>query len=193
MVNDNLSDIIMNQLTIQLHINEVITGEQFDIRLAANPDYAYKVKTLRTRVLVTRNFQNLNNREYMDVVLYCKYGLISIATNCFGPPGQTYLVKDIHWGALCIYNTDPTRTCSTCSSCGCNSNYMCDGYCGCGSLYYPATYDPNYPAENHDYNLVKNTGTFGRTYSSNDRCLCSRYQCNSEGCVGVSDCRLVKA
>jgi hypothetical protein len=191
MVNTGLADSVLNRLAIQLHIDEIIDAETFDIRLAADPNYVYNVRTLRRRVMVTRTFQDLTNREYMDVVLYVKHGMASIAINCFGVPGQTYLVSNLTWGSICIYNTDPYRTCLSCGSCS-GSCGCCDGYCG-NSPYYPARYDPCFPAENHPYNQVRNTGTFGRTYTNTDRCLCGQYQCSSDGCIGVSDCRTVKS
>ena len=196
MVNNDLSSAIQNRLMIQLFINEAITGEEFDIRLAADPDYVRNIRVLGMRLLVLRSFLDTTNRTAMDVVLYIKHNMASIASNCFGPPGKTYMVKDLTWPKLCIYNTEPDRTCAACGcgSCGCSSDGY-DGYVDANGIpYYPAKYDPSYPYENHLYVYkYTNTGIFGNTYKSNDGTLCDTYyyragKTNFSG----SGCRCVK-
>lgn len=190
---NTLTDVNKSRLITQLHIDEAITGEDFDIRLAADPNYVYNIRTLRRRLLVTRDLRDSTNREYVDVVVYISHGMASIESNCLGPPGQTYLLKDLYWGKLCIYNTDVNRTCSTC---GCSTPCSCstcstDGYCR--SPYYPATYDPYFPAENHSYNQVPTLGVFGRTCApTTDRYLCTQYLATASGCIPLSGCRCVK-
>ena len=187
MINNDISITWQSRLMIQLHIDEAISGMEFDLRLAADPDYPRNVRALRRRVLVLRDHRDQTNRTEMDIVMFTKEGLISVTRNCFGPPGQTYRLKDIYWGALCIYHTDLNRTCLT-SSCSCG----CDGYGR--SLYYPATYDPNYPAENHWYNQTTSSCGCGCScQDSTDAVLCSQYWCGSSGCIPQLDCRLVKA
>jgi hypothetical protein len=195
MVNNDLSPSVQNRLVIQLHIDETITGQEFDIRYAADPDYPHNVRALRRRVLVIRDFRDGTNRAQMDVVLFFKSGMISVSQNCFGPPGQTYLLKDIYWGAICIYHTVLDRTCVN-SSCGTCNAYACGG-CGCDgygpSPYYPARYDPAYPAENHSYNQIPDHSVFGRHCDPSPQYqLCRQYHCDANGCIPVLDCRLVK-
>jgi hypothetical protein len=194
MVNNDLTPVIQNRLEIQLHIDESITGQTFDLRYAADPNYPHNVRALRRRIMVIRDFRDHTNREQMDIVLFVKSGMISVTKNCFGPPGQTYLLKNIYWGAICIYNTDVNRTCHTscCGGCGGTGGCGCDGYGP--SPYYPAKYDPAYPLENHPYNQVPSHSIFGECCDPSPQYqLCRKYTCNSHGCVPQLDCRLVKA
>lgn len=194
MVNNDLSPSVQNRLEIQLHIDESITGQEFDLRYAAASDYPLAIRVLRRRLLVIRSHQDVTNRNEMDIVMFVKNGMISVTKNCFGPPGQTYQLKNIHWGAICIYNTDITRTCSTCSSCSGPSYTYCDGY---GRYpYYPAIYDPAYPAENHEYwqqNRGCCNGCGGCCSGTSEYQKCRQYLCNSQGCIPDLDCRLVNA
>src|SRR5690606_14043120 len=194
MVNNDLSSTTQNRLVTQLHIDEAITGQEFDIRLAGSTDYAIGIRILGRRLLVIRDHRDQTNRLEMDIVMFVKNGLISVTKNCFGPPGQTYQLRNIYWGAICIYNTDINRRCSTCSSCSGPSYTYCDGYGR--SPYYPAIYDPAYPAENHAY-WQKNQGCCngcgGCCSGDPNYQLCRRYLCNSEGCIPELDCRLIKA
>lgn len=190
MINTDLTESTQNRLEIQLHIDETITAEQFDVRFAADPDYPNNVRIMRKRVMVVRDHRDLTNRDQMDIVFFLKNGMLSVTKNCFGPPGQTYLLRDVYWGAFCIYHTVINRSCeTTCESCtSCNDGYG-------RSPYYPARYDPAFPAENHPYNQVPSTGVFGNCgcNQSPDRQLCGTYYCNSSGCIPQLDCRLVKA
>lgn len=192
MINNDLTESTQNQLVIQLHIDEVISGETFDIRVAADPDYPRNVRALRRRIMVVRDHRDTNNREFMDVVFFLKNGMLSVTQNCFGPPGQTYILKDVYWGAFCIYNTDVNRTChTTCSTCG--GWVSADGYGR--SPYYPATYDPAHPQENFVYNQRRTgcNGCGGCCCSDPNYQLCGTYRCSSTGCIPELDCRLVKA
>jgi hypothetical protein len=190
MINTDLTESTQNRLVIQLHIDETITGEEFDVRFAADPDYPTSVRALRRRIMVVRDHRDATNRDQMDIVFFLKNGMLSVTKNCFSPPGQTYLLKDIYWGAFCIYNTDINRTCnSICPTCG-GLSYT-DGYAP--SPYYPATYDPAFPTENHPYYQTSSTSTFGSCCCESTLQLCGAYYCNSSGCIPLLDCRLVKA
>ena len=193
MANNDISVTIRTQLEIQLHIDETITGQEFDLRVAAQPDYARSIRILRRRLMVLRDHRDSTNRSEMDVVIYVKHGLASVSQNCFGPPGQTHIIKNLYWGQLCIYHTVPDRTCaSTCGCCGYSGGCGCDGYGR--SPYYPATYDPNYPAENHTYNQTNSgCGCGADCDPTPDYQLCRQYWCSSGGCIPQLDCRLVKA
>lgn len=197
MVNNDLSPIIQSQLETQLHIDESITGEEFDLRMAADSDYPRNIRILRRRLMVIRDHRDVTNREEMDIVMFVKSGLISVTKNCFGVPGQTYSVKNIYWGALCIHHTVLDRSCNTtCSSCGGPSYTLCDGY---GRVpYYPATWDPAYPQEYHNYPPWNNTsgccnGCGGCCSATPEFQLCRRYLCSENGCIPELDCRLVRA
>jgi hypothetical protein len=102
-VNNDLTDNVQTRLVRQLHINEVISGTEFDARVAADPDYPSNIKQLDLRIMVLRSFEELDNRDLADVVIFIKAALASILKNNFGPPGFTIAVLDIYWGKLCIY------------------------------------------------------------------------------------------
>lgn len=195
MINNDLSSSVQERIRIQLHIDEIITGQEFDLRFAADNNYPLNVRAMRRRVLVLRDHRDLTNRESMDIVMFFKSGMISISNNCYGPVGQTYRVRDVYWGAIGIYNTiiDRTcRTCATCSSCGGPAYLYCDGYGR--SPYYPATYDPAYPAENHWYYQSTGccNGCGGCCNADPQYQLCRQYYCNSNRCIPQLDCRLVR-
>ena len=193
MVNNDLSDVTQQRLVTQLSITEAITGDEFDLRYAANPEYPKAIRVLRQRLMVIRSFQDKTNSHEMDVLCFVKNALISVARNCFGPPGQTYPVKNITWGNLCIYNTELDRH-DRCSCCGGDSWGFCDGY---GKiLYYPATFDPKYPKENHWYNqpwLPCCWGCGRCSHAGEEFTLCSKYKykAGEKHGHGTEDCRKV--
>lgn len=197
MVNNDLSANVQNRLEIQLHIDETITGQEFDIRLAAEPNYPLYVRAGRRRIMVVRDHRDVTNRDSMDIVMFVKNGMISVTKNCFGPPGQTYRIQNVYWGALCIYHTVLDRSCrTTCCSCGGPAYTYCDGY---GRVpYYPATWDPAYPQEYHNYPPWNDrtgccNGCGGCCSGSPEFQLCRRYLCDDQGCIPELDCRLVRA
>jgi hypothetical protein len=197
MVNDTITSVNQNRLVINLHIDEVMTGNEFDLRINADSNYARTVKAHRKRLLILRDHRDTTNRALMDIVGFVKYDMLSITQNCFGPPGGTYKIINLHWGQLCIFNTEPDGTClENCSTCcsSCTPCCFCDGYSGTAP-YYPATYNPMYPQENHSYNQVDtNIAPFGCSCSDScDHTLCRIYYCDSEGCIPGIDCRLIKA
>ena len=202
MVNNDLSSSVQNRLQIQLHIDETITGQDLDLRIAADPNYTKNVRAMRQRVLVMRDFRETNNRTEMDLVIFIRSSMVYVEKNCFGPTGQTFALKNIYWGQLGIFDTDVDRSCQT-DNCGCS---VPESGCGCGnsseqvicgkSPYYPARFDPKYPAENHWYNQVRESHVFSSTGccgNSTDRVLCRKYWCESDGKVlPLEDCREVK-
>jgi hypothetical protein len=194
MVNNDLSPSVQNRLQIQLHIDETITGQDLDLRIAADPSYVKNVRAMRQRVLVMRDFRETANRTEMDVVIFVRESMVYVENNCYGPTGKTFALKDIYWGQLGIYETDINRTCSTC---GCSAPISCSCSDGYGKApYYPARFDPAYPAENHLYNQVRESHVFGSTGNSPqtyDRVLCLTYWCDSNGnVIPLTGCRPVK-
>jgi hypothetical protein len=191
MVNNDLSASVQNRLQIQLHINETITGQDLDLRIAADPGYPQSIRALQQRVMVMRDFRETANRTEMDVVIFVRESMVYIEKNCFGPTGQAFYLSNIYWGQLGIFDTNLHRSCKKegcgCGKqeeakkdCGCHGNCGCDTTCKpydkecncCGSSggiivedgrspYYPARCDPKYPRENHWYNQVQSTAVFG--------------------------------
>jgi hypothetical protein len=196
MVNHDLSASVQNRLQIQLHIDETITGQELDLRIAADPSYPQSVRIMRQRILVMRDFRETTNRAEMDVVIFVRESMVYIECNCFGPTGKAFALSGIHWGQLGIYDTDINRSCTT-NSCGCSTSCNCGVIDGYGqSPYYPARFDPMYPAENHWYNQVSGSRVFGSTgccETSPDRVLCRQYWCDSNGnVIPQLGCRVVK-
>ncbi len=104
-VNNDLTENVQNALVRQLHITTVLDGYVFDQQVAADPDYVSKIKQLNRRVMVVRSFEELNNRDLADVVIFVSHGLASVLDNNFGPPGITSAVLRLTWGKLCIFET----------------------------------------------------------------------------------------
>lgn len=200
MANDGLSDVVLSRLVSQLHIDETITGSEFDLRLAADPEYARNIRILQQRLLVLRSHLDTTNREVMDVVVYIKNAMVSVSCNCFGPPGKTYQLKNLNWGQLCIYHTVPDRTCRTGRTCSCSSGCSCgcytDGYFDGYDLdapYYPARFDPAYPQENHWYaQQNRYPSIFGSNCNNTDATLCAVYYTVNGRINRGTGCRCVK-
>lgn len=92
-------------LESQLYITETMTGDEFDARVVADPNYPTIVHLLQYRILVIRSdFHDYTNREYADVVIFVKHGLASIEKNNFGPPGLTVPINRIEIHQLLRYN-----------------------------------------------------------------------------------------
>ena len=88
MVNNDLTEVVRDRLIQQLHIDEVISGDEFDLRFSVDPNYTRNIRALRRRLMVVRDHQDTSNREEMDIVLFIKSGMISVTKNCFGPPAS---------------------------------------------------------------------------------------------------------
>jgi len=102
-MNNDLVPDVVSWIVRQLQITETIDGATFDARIAANPDYPDVVHALNERLLVIRNFRELDNRQAADVVVFVKNGMAAIEQNKFGPPGQTYRLRDLHWGQMYVH------------------------------------------------------------------------------------------
>jgi len=207
MVNNDLSASVQNRLQIQLYIDETITGEELDMRIAADPSYVKNIRALRQRLLVMRDFRETTNRSEMDVVIFVRESMVYLEKNCFGPTGQAFALTNIYWGQLGIFDTNLHRSCKG-ESCGCHEHH--EEPCGCSSIpigslgcdgygrspYYPARFDPEFPKENHWYNQINRaTSVFGgyACGQSPDRLLAKQYWCDAHGnVIPQIDCRLVK-
>lgn len=101
-VNNDLTDSTKNALVTQLFIDEVISGDVFDARVADGYDgyYVQLIKSNDLRLMVVRSFREQTNRELADVVIFVKAALASVLKNNFGPPGTTHSVVSLYWGEL---------------------------------------------------------------------------------------------
>ena len=104
-INNDLTNSVQKAIVKQLHINEVIDGYEFDARVAADSNYITNIKLLDLRLLVKRSFDELDNRDLADVVLFAAHGLVYIMKNGFGPPGCAYAIARVTWPQLCIWDT----------------------------------------------------------------------------------------
>jgi len=86
-----------NTLISQLHINDYMTGAEFDARVAFDPNYATVVHLQRLRIMVAReNFRDYTNRHLADIALFYSRGMIKVEKNNFGPPGLTLPIDRVN-------------------------------------------------------------------------------------------------
>jgi hypothetical protein len=102
-INTDLTENVKSFFIKQLHINEVIDGYVFDTRLSHDATYPDKVHQLDIRLMVVRSLAELQNRQYADVVLFFKNGLVCVEENKYGPPGITFPVVNLTLGKLGLF------------------------------------------------------------------------------------------
>lgn len=91
-VNNDLAGNVQSTLVRQLYINDVMSGDEFDARVIADPNYTKIIHLNNMRILVVRDFSDGYNRNLADVAIFIKAGLATIEGNKFGPPGQIFPV-----------------------------------------------------------------------------------------------------
>lgn len=136
-INNDISDNQRSFIGTQLFANEIITKEEFDIRIQVDPNYPDLVRNMDQRlVVILTNFKDPVNRHAADVVLFLKGGLAYVEGNNVGPPklGVNLLRLDIY--TLLRFNKSKEVvvrgheefgcSCSRQETCGCTSD------CGCG-------------------------------------------------------------
>ena len=86
-INSDINDLMKNTLITQLEINDYITFDEFNARVAADPNYTDVIHLNKIRVMVVLpTFQDYTNRTLADIVLFLKAGLATVEKNNFGPP-----------------------------------------------------------------------------------------------------------
>lgn len=130
-MNDDVSQGIIDVLTHQLFLNEIISGTTFDQRIAdSNDGYTYPddVRKNNLRILVLKNdLRSDTNHEYADVVIFVKQGLATVLKNKLGPPTQSFPIDRVNAYALLRAGgsaqvvTLPSTTPSPPFSCSCNN------------------------------------------------------------------------
>lgn len=103
-LNNQISDETKAIIQKQLNISETITGEEFDLRLATDPNYKSVIHGNNLRVLVMRSFAESANRELADLALFYKNGLICVEKSNFGPPGITFPINNLYLSELFFLN-----------------------------------------------------------------------------------------
>lgn len=140
-INNDLTNSVRGHLEIQLHIDETITGAEFDSRVAIDPSYPSTIRQLDRRIMVIRDFREDFDRSIVDIVVFFSHGLIKIERNKFGPPGKTVPAKNLYWGQLCIFETRFDATHPDCNKplypkCPRKKSQQVDFCKKCGDGYY---------------------------------------------------------
>ena len=107
LINNDLTSSIIETLTRQLFLSEVITGDVFDARVAADGYYPQEIHNEGLRVMVMRPLYELNNRGLFDIVLFAKAGLVTVETSKYGPPNITLPIDSIYLSVLFKLQTPP--------------------------------------------------------------------------------------
>ena len=150
-----------NSLTVlqtQLFIDDTMTKDEFDARVAADPNYPLIVRLQQLRILVIvpkyndgYNYMAVPNIQYADVVLFLHQGMADVEINHFGPPGQSYEIQRMTMYSLLRAAGSPNvvilpfTALPTCSQCdfpffcdrchtfsGMKVCPACKNGCGCG-------------------------------------------------------------
>ncbi len=113
-MNNDINPALQQKLVEQLEIVDVMTGTEFDDRVAADPNYPLNIELNQIRILVLRDsLQDVTNRDYADVVMFVKSGLASILYNKYGPPAATYNIDRMNIYTLLINKDIPAGVTST--------------------------------------------------------------------------------
>jgi hypothetical protein len=118
-------------IDLQLQITETIWFEEFNRRVAADPNYPKIVHLNHDRILVIlKDFQCITNRELADVVMFFKQGVVSVEKCKYGPPGFSLDAQRINIFNLLygIKHSPGTVICFPCQPC--DEIQFC--HCGCG-------------------------------------------------------------
>lgn len=90
----------LQTLQTQLFIDDTMTKDEFDARVAADPNYPLIVHLQMLRILVIvpqyndgYHYMAVPNIELADVVMFLHQGLADIEKNHLGPPGQNYDIQ----------------------------------------------------------------------------------------------------
>lgn len=85
----------LTNLQTQLFIDDTMSKEEFDARIAVDPNYPTIIHLQGLRILVILHkhvafCEQQANFEHADVIMFLHQGLADIEINRFGPPGQNY-------------------------------------------------------------------------------------------------------
>ena len=97
LINNDQSLNVQAALVQQLLITEVITGPEFNNRVAADPNYPSTIHQNKIRLMVLDSFRNVTNRNLYDLVFFVKEGIASLEQNKFGPHGQSYPISGLYF------------------------------------------------------------------------------------------------
>lgn len=148
----------LQTLQRQLFIDDTMTKDEFDLRVAADPNYPLIVHLQMLRILVIvpkyndgYHYMAVPNIQFADVVLFLHQGLADVEINHLGPPGQSYDIQRMTMYSLLRAAGSPNvvilpfTALPTCSQCdfpffcdrchtfsGMKVCPACKNGCGCG-------------------------------------------------------------
>lgn len=80
----------LNTIQTQLFIDDTMTKDEFDARMAVDPNYSLIVRLQGMRILVILpTFHDILHRHHADVIMFLHQGLADIETNWFGECRQS--------------------------------------------------------------------------------------------------------
>jgi hypothetical protein len=103
LVNNDLTPSVQNLIVRQLKIDLVMDGYGLDSAVATDPNYKKELQARNQRVMVLRNFQELQNRNLFDLVMFYYNGLIQVEASNLGPHAKSFKLENLSWGLLGIY------------------------------------------------------------------------------------------
>jgi len=109
-VNDNISESIQTVLMQQLMLSEILSMEEFTLRIQNNPNYADIVRGLGQRIVVLKKMYDKSYNDVADIILFCRNGLIAVESSKIGPPGITFEIKNIQIFQLFFHQTQVPNT-----------------------------------------------------------------------------------
>lgn len=84
-------------IDVQLQVYETMWFDEFNARVAADPNYPTSIHLNGLRILVILpNFHCHTNRDLADIVIFVKQGVASIEKCKFGPPGWSLDVQRLN-------------------------------------------------------------------------------------------------
>jgi hypothetical protein len=93
-MNNDVNPALQDKIMLQLNMTDSMSGEEFDARVASDPNYPQIIENSGQRILVLRTtLQDTTNRQYADVVMFVKSGAASILYNKYGPPADTFSIE----------------------------------------------------------------------------------------------------
>jgi len=105
--NTDLSANVQAAISRQLYLTEVMTGAEFDARVAGNPNYPAIIHLNNLRILVLRDLSDLTNRSLADLVLFFKAGLAYVLFHRTGAPGFTIPIDKMYLAELFVRDHIP--------------------------------------------------------------------------------------
>lgn len=107
-VNADINSEVQSTLVSQLFINDTMSFDEFNARVASDPNYPTNIHLQNLRILVIlTTLQDLTNRTLADVVLFYNQGQVTVEKNNFGPPGLSRDFSRINIYDLLRYNGSP--------------------------------------------------------------------------------------